>query len=167
MVPGGPPDDDDEAEKVGYGRPPRQYRWPKGHCPNPNGRRGKKGGGKKKIKETPGEILDRLLDAEATVRTAAGPRKVSVFEGLAKKQIEKAGAGDLKAFKELVALRHRLGSGQPQPAGSEAVDADDEALIAEFLRRARGEGEAERGPGDRDPDGSEGDDRDDGREDER
>ena len=46
---------------VGYCNPPREYQWPKGHCPNPSGRPRK---GKKTVKNPsmPNEFEQRLLE---------------------------------------------------------------------------------------------------------
>jgi hypothetical protein len=69
-------DNDNDNEGVGFGRPPKQHQFKKGQSGNPRGRPKKSG-----RKPKPGEIdIARMLNAEFTLPTADGERKVGVYE---------------------------------------------------------------------------------------
>ncbi len=124
--------------EVGYGKPPKETRWQKGFCPNPKGR-----GKKQDKKNTVAEILDRLLVANVTVRDGAGTQQLTRIEYLVMKAIEKAGKGDLHALKFIIEMRQRFPSVTPEMGEPKEIDADDLAIIADYMTRLKDEGAGE------------------------
>jgi hypothetical protein len=125
--------------EVGYGKPPKETRWQNGQSGNLKGRPPKE----EKKERTVVEILDRLLEAKVTVRDGAGTRKVSRLEVLLIRAIEKAGNGDLRALKVLIAMRERYPTLPRERAEATAIDADDLKIIEDYLERLKDEGEDE------------------------
>lgn len=85
---------DKANEGGGYGRPPKQHQFKRGQSGNPRGRPRKSG-----RKPKPGEIdIAGILNAEFTLQTAHGERKLGLFEivcrGLAMRAIND---GNLRA----------------------------------------------------------------------
>jgi len=123
--------------EVGYGKTPKNTRWKKGFCPNPKGR-----GKKQEKKDTIAEILDRLLEAKVTLRDGAGTQ-VTRFEYLVMRAIEKAGKGDLHSFKFVIELRQRFPSLTLDKDEPKELDADDLAIVEEYLKSRKDPGEDE------------------------
>ena len=125
--------------EVGYGKPPMHTRWPKDHCPNPKGRPTKAG----KRARTVAEILDRLLTSKVTIRDGNSTQTVPRLEYLIMRAIDKAGKGDLASLKFVIEMRERFPLVVPEAEEAKEVDADDLAIIEDYLKRMKDEGEGE------------------------
>lgn len=111
---------------VGYGKPPRHARFKPGQSGNPKGRpKGAKG-----MKT----LVRQLLTEKLTVKTAAGPKRMSRMEAALHKLAERAFAGELRALHWLVQLYQAAVPDEPardqvvSPAPAD-MDAHDQALL--------------------------------------
>ena len=59
------------------------------------------------------------------------------------KAIEKAGKGDLHTLKFVIEMRHRFPSMAPDKDEPKEIDADDLAIIEEYLKSLKDGGEGE------------------------
>ncbi len=128
----------EEEYRVGPGRPPKEYRWPKGQSGNPAGARRKKS----RIIPDLKEILNKALNEPATLRS--GKREVTTTKAAAgiAQLVTQFAEGDRHARRDLVALAPKLGidlaAGQGGAIGealATLMSASDEAIINDFLRR--------------------------------
>ncbi|MGE0830287.1 MAG: DUF5681 domain-containing protein [Hyphomonadaceae bacterium] len=124
-----PPEADAEAdaEAVGYRRPPRARRYPKGTSGNPRGRPK----GARNLSTEIGEVLEETFPMGKR-------RRVSARKAILLKQREKAFQKDTPAAKLLLDLdRQREEKAQARAADAErrALDAEDKELIAAALAR--------------------------------
>lgn len=110
---------------VGYRRPPHQHRFKPGKSGNPKGR-------PKGARSLQTEI-DALLSAKVTLTEHGKKRKVSVLTAALKRLVHKAVAdGDMRAIIQLLQLASQRGNAnQAEPV----IEAADQAIIAEFLKR--------------------------------
>jgi hypothetical protein len=87
---------DDSTYKVGFGKPPRQTRFRKGHSGNPKGRPR----GKRNLATVLAQTLEEKIEVEEN-----GVRKtITKMEAAIKKLVDKAIAGDLAALRQLASL---------------------------------------------------------------
>jgi hypothetical protein len=116
------------GKNVGYGNPPEHSRFKPGQSGNPKGR--------PKRKVTPLSLLEAALARQVTVRVGGVPKHMSALEASFLNLSNKAASGDLKALALIMSLRPAL---ERQAAsadeGTPRDRAEDEALIAEFLKR--------------------------------
>ncbi len=116
-------DDDD----VGYGRPPKKYRWAKGKSGNKQGR-------PKKAKGTKNTLRDLLL-AEVTGTDGGKTVTLTKIEVLILAQIGKAAKGDTRAFKAIMDLAEQHGLLQEIGEAVKSVGGEDAAIMANVLKR--------------------------------
>lgn len=117
---------------------PRKKRQPNsgsmkpGETRNPNGRpKGAKG-----VKT----IVRRVLHETTEIRTATGKRKVTIYEALLQKELQRASEGDWRARKTLIELgRWALPEENPEKPrqSSEPVTEADAAIIDWFADQIR------------------------------
>ena len=113
---------------IGYGRPPVHTRFKPGH-------RGR--GGRPKRQRNLRTVLEQTLDQRITIREGNRTRQVTKRDAIILKLVNDAVSGNAKAQSNLIALMrsHDL-IGQPQDeADLQPFTADDEAIIADLLRR--------------------------------
>jgi hypothetical protein len=135
---------------VGYGRPPAHTRFKPGQSGNPKGRRK----GQRNIHT----VLDEALSQRIVIREGDRTRSLTKLDGVILTMVNAALKGDAKAQAALIAVMRSTGmTGEPPAANDQKpLTADDESLIADFLRR-RGsdvqtptESETKRGAKDKD-----------------
>lgn len=110
---------------VGYGRPPREHRFEPGKSGNPRGR-------PKGARSLHSEV-DALLSTKITITEQGKKRRINILTALLKRLVQRAVAdGDLRAIQQVLALAsQRAGASPAEPM----LEAADEAIIAEFLKR--------------------------------
>lgn len=130
--------DGDEEYRVGPGRPPKEYRWRKGHSGNPAGAKPKRSTIVPDLKA----LLERALNEPVKLRS--GQRALITTKAAAgmAKLVAQFADGDRHARRDLIAIANKLGvdlTGGRAGAVSNAVDtimsANDQAIIDDFLRR--------------------------------
>ncbi len=103
---------EDDDERVGYKRPPKHSRIQKGEVRNPYGRRGKNPPRKDKA-QTDRDIIG-MLDNETVEYDG---RKITKREAELRVLHSKAIRGDIRAMKELEALREKTADASNRGAG--------------------------------------------------
>lgn len=115
---------DDDA--VGYGKPPKQYRFRPGQSGNPRGRPKGSRGFRSDIEDA--------LRATVPITEDGKKRRISVLAAALKRLIQNAvGKGDLRAIEMLFALARQHDASSPE--ATPALGSEDQALIEDFLRR--------------------------------
>jgi hypothetical protein len=76
--------------EVGYGKPPNETRFQKGRSGNPKGR-------PKGRRNWASEVL-RVCSEIVAVRTASGPKRMTIYEALLRSETKRAINGDSRAF---------------------------------------------------------------------
>src|SRR5262245_8053571 len=125
---GAQPSDAAPKYDIGYGRPPREHKFKPGHpgC-----------GGRPKKQRNFRTVLEETLDERITIREGNRTRSVSKRDAIILRMVNDAVSGNAKAQSNLIALMrsHDL-IGQPQDeADLHPFTADDDAIIADLLRR--------------------------------
>jgi len=121
---------EDESEAVGYGRPPKAYRFKPGQSGNP---RGRPKGSKNMM-----TLFEQELDAKVTVTEHGERRTITKRQVIAKQLVNKAATGDAKAVRmpldeTRLSEQETNASGQANPFGR-PVDA---AVMRNVLQRFR------------------------------
>lgn len=122
--------------KVGYRRPPKEFRFEKGRSGNPTGKR----------REAPSLAADLRLLLERALNTKMrhGKRQEIITNAAAgiEQLVRQFAAGDPRARRDLIYLAEKLGvelataqNGTIHNVVNAALTAEDEAIIADFLRR--------------------------------
>jgi hypothetical protein len=114
---------------VGYGRPPVHSRFQPGQSGNPKGRRK----GQRNVRT----VVDGELSQRIKVREGNRTRSLTKLDGFVVTLVNAALKGDAKAWASLINLLRSLGmTGEPPVATDQKpYTADDESIIADFLRR--------------------------------
>jgi hypothetical protein len=110
--------------EVGYGKPPKQYQFPRGRSGNPQGRpRGAK---------NTATLLREILDRKITFRSETGVRKISVREAMLTRVAEHALDGDTKSAAFL--LRYDMPETAEDQANNGASPQEDQEIIEAYLK---------------------------------
>ena len=114
---------------VGYGRPPVHSRFKPGQSGNSKGRRK----GQRNVRT----VVDGELNQRITVREGNRTRSLTKLDAFIVTLVNAALKGDAKAWASLINLLRSLGmTGEPPAANDQKpFTADDESIIADFLRR--------------------------------
>lgn len=113
--------------QIGYGKPPKQTRFKAGQSGNPRGRPS----GTRNLKtDLAEELAERIAINEGGRRQA-----VSKQRGMLKQLMAQALNGDVRAASTVIGLVERLLDARADADMSAAVTAQDEAIVADFLRR--------------------------------
>src|SRR5262245_27653281 len=125
-------DSPNQEYRVGPGRPPKEYQFKPGQSGNPKGAR-------RKLATDLKALFERALRGKVTLRQG---RKIMTKAAAGIEQLTNQFAkGDRHARRDLIALAERLGidlvAGQSDPAETvtAALSANDEALLADYVRR--------------------------------
>lgn len=121
------PQGGDADYDVGYGKPPAQHRFKPGQSGN---RRGRPLG---RI-----NIATALRDAvqqKRPVTVGGKPREMSTLDVMLRKQIEKAVAGDTKAFHAVVELLEAYAPDLLAAVTQKSVSQEDADLLADYAER--------------------------------
>jgi len=121
-----PPETPAEEEKVGYGRPPRAYRFRPGQSGNPRGRPSQK----RKIER----LLARALDQKTSTTEDGRVRSVSKLEAAMIQLADRAASGDPRALNSVLSMI-RDEPKRPPPAEPVNFGAEDSLVVAELIRR--------------------------------
>ena len=123
--PDGPrPSDSPPDYDVGYGRTPVESRFKKGH---------KKLGGRRKGQRNITTVMDGFLDERVTVHEGKQARRMSKRDAMCLRIVNAAVSGNDKAQSKII---HLATTAKPAEATTqEPFTADDDAVIADFLRR--------------------------------
>ena len=127
----------DEAYKVGPGRPPREFQFKPGQSGNPKGARRKATSIAPDLKAH----LKRALSGKVAIMEGERERFVSKAAAGIERLVNAFAEGDRHARRDVIDLARRLGvdltagHGQAIDKALEPIAAEDEALVADFLRR--------------------------------
>lgn len=108
--------------EVGYGKPPIHSRFKKGQSGNP--------AGKKRPKEAPGQIWQRLLQETVTVTESGRKRVMTKLELVLSQMINKAASGNEKHVKFFLEMTSRF----PTEAATMRLDREDKEFLAEYVK---------------------------------
>ena len=124
---------------VGYGRPPKKFRFKRGQSGNPSGKRRKASAPDLKAQ------LQSALNKTVTIRSGKHPKVISKGAAGIEQLVDQFAAGDRNARRDLMAVAEKLGidwtAGHWQAIESaleENVAAEDEELLADFVQRHGG-----------------------------
>ena len=120
---------DARTHSVGYGRPPVHSRFKPGQSGNPKGRRK----GQRNVRT----VVDGELSQRIKVREGNRTRSLTKLDAFIVTLVNAALKGDAKAWASLINLLRSLGMiGEPPVATDQKpFTADDESILADFLRR--------------------------------
>lgn len=121
----------DLAYQVGYGHPPPQHRFQKGHSGNPAGPRPKA----KYSRIT--EALNKALATKVTAETSSGIETIDALEAILRKLVNTAitEEGSIKAAGLVLGLVQTADAMVDDSVASEIADEDAERIKANFLAR--------------------------------
>src|SRR5437588_1316016 len=122
------PPDQKRDYAVGYGKPPRRSRFPKGQSGNPRGR----SPGAKNLKT----LLSDALNEFVIVSENGGRRKITKREAIVTQLVNRSASADFRAIKILLDMVRDIES-QTEPASPEtsAFSEADEKVIEQLRAR--------------------------------
>jgi hypothetical protein len=121
--------DNDNANKVGYGKPPKHTQFVKGKSGNPKGR--------PKGSQNLATLLEKIIRQRVTVTENGRSREMSKAEAIFIQMVNKALRGDLNATHELRFWSQWLEDSAKAAAPPPVLHDDDKALMANIVERAR------------------------------
>ncbi len=120
--------------RVGPGCPPREYQWPKGTSGNPKGKQKTSS-----IAPDLKALLERALNAN--VKGERNKMMTKAAAGI-EQLVDQFARGDPRGRRDFILLCKTFGidltNGQAQSVIADAISAEDEALLADFVRRHGG-----------------------------
>lgn len=133
-------DTDASGYRVGPGRPPKEFQFKPGQSGNPKGARRKQLSIALDLKA----LLERALSKKVTLRQAEQENIVTKAAAGIEQLVNQFAKGDRHARRDLIVLANKLGvdlvAGQGaaiEKALEADFTADDEALLADYVRRHR------------------------------
>jgi hypothetical protein len=112
-------------DDVGYGRPPREYRFKPGQSGNPKGR--------PKGRRSESQMLEELMSRTMTIREGDRVRKISlhevIYHGIAEEAVKKR---SLKAAAFLIERAARAKLAQPE---HRELGEDDKAILRAYAEK--------------------------------
>jgi hypothetical protein len=139
MMPKKPAKSPSESYQVGYGRPPKKFRFKKGRSGNPTGDR--------KTPSNPPNLkaqLERELSKAVTIRSGKRVKTLTKAAAGIEQLVDQFAKGDRNARRDLFLLSEKLGVALTNRVGLEgalqdALSVEDEALLADFVKRHGGQ----------------------------
>jgi hypothetical protein len=125
---------EDDAEDVGYGKPPRNHQFKPGQSGNPKGR-------KKGIKNEV-TILRELLQHKVALNERGKTRKITLLEAILRKVAEDCLRGNIKSVGFLLNRYYAAAAGD---AAQGDLSEDDKAVLEAYLREFKNKPDDERG----------------------
>jgi Family of unknown function (DUF5681) len=123
---------------VGYRRPPKKFQFKQGRSGNPTGKR-------KKPSNTPDlkAQLESELNKAVTIRSGRRLKTLTKAAAGIKQLVDQFAKGDRNARRDLLLLSDKLGLALTnrvalEGALQDALSAEDEALLADFVKRHSG-----------------------------
>jgi len=114
--------------EVGYGKPPRDTRFPKGQSGNPRGRPS----GDKNLKT----LLSEALNEPVIVTENGGRRKVTKRQAIITQLVNRSATADFRAIKILLdMLREIENQTEPAPPETSAFSEADEEVLDQLRAR--------------------------------
>jgi hypothetical protein len=119
----------DAVDAVGYGRPPTRTQFKRGQSGNPRGRRK----GRRNVRT----VVEETLNQRITIREGDRTRSLTKLELTVLTMVTAAAKGNSKAQALLIGLLRSPGvTGEtPEAPNYESVTSNDDAVIADYLRR--------------------------------
>jgi len=114
---------------VGYGRPPKETRFPAGKSGNPRGR--------PKGSRTIGAVLRDILQQKIAVTENGKTRRIAALEVMLRRLVNDAMRSDAKAVKLLLALVDRYAETTEARAQLSELLAEDREILAQYLLEPR------------------------------
>jgi Family of unknown function (DUF5681) len=128
-----------KSQEIGYRRPPKKHQFKKGHSGNPTGKRNRSS-------KTPDlkAQLESELNKAATIRSGKRAKTLTKAAAGIKQLVDQFAKGDRNARRDLFLLSEKLGVALTNRVGLEgalqdALSAEDEALLADFVNRHGGQ----------------------------
>jgi len=122
---------------VGYGKPPVHSRFKPGQSGNPAGRR--------KGSRNLSTDVRFMLELPVRVQEGGRTRKISTQEAFLMKLREKALRGDVRALGDSIELASRFNDDSTVAQTSQALPAEDQAILAAYVAGLRGTDSADTG----------------------
>ena len=131
-------DPPDQEYRVGPGRPPKDYQFKPGQSGNPKGARRKP----RSIAPDLKALFERALSGKVTLRQGDQEKIITKAAAGIEQLVNQFAKGDRHARRDLLALAEKLGVDLVAGQGDElrhsvaaALSANDEALLADYVRR--------------------------------
>ncbi len=115
---------DEEEEEVGYGKPPKAYRFRPGQSGNPTGR-------PKGVKNEM-TIMRELLSQKITINVRGRVKRITLLEALHRRAVDEGLRGDLKCIAFILNRFRGLAEGQ---SPTDEPNQDDKAVLDTFIAR--------------------------------
>jgi hypothetical protein len=117
------------TSSVGYGRPPVHTRFKPGQSGNPKGRRK----GQRNVRT----VLEETLNQRITIREGDRTRSVTKLDAVILTMVNGAIKPDVKSQALLITTMRSVDmiGGAPDVADAQPITANDDAVLADFLRR--------------------------------
>ena len=134
-------DTSDHEYRVGPGHPPKEYQFKPGQSGNPEGARRKP----RAIAVDLKALFERALSAKVTLRQGEKERIISRAAASIEQLVDQFAKGERYARRDLLTLAQILGvdltagQGDVGQAVAAALSANDEALLADYVRRHSGQ----------------------------
>ena len=130
----------DEEYRVGPGRPPKEYRFKPGQSGNPEGYKRKTPSIAPDLKA----LLERALNAKVKLRRGERDKFVTKAAAGIDQLVDQFAKGDPRARRDLILLCEKLGVDLTnrkalEGALEDVLSAEDEALLAHFVKRHGGQ----------------------------
>jgi hypothetical protein len=130
------------VDAVGYGRPPTRTQFKRGQSWNPKVRRK----GQRNVRT----VVEEALNQRITIREGDRTRSLTKFDGVILTIVSSALKGDAKAQASLITMMRSLGmiGEAPEVTDPQPFTANDDAVIADYLRRQTPESQQTEAAGD-------------------